>query len=226
MIKTTELMLGNLVEHKNDYVQVINLAYGDLMIRHNGIGVSVIESDINPIPLTEGIFKRLKVHCYGYKYVHEFQISMRNLDITPLLSPRYTTHDGVEVWEGDEVWYTFIHPKNSDTPQKWVVSVDMCNTRYLYFNFKEKAQSYIDSQTRKPIFTTEDGVDVFEGDGYWYVNKDGSKFFDGLDKVGFICANFSGRSGDVLHFSTEQLAQAYLNKVWAEKEYNDLISKK
>jgi hypothetical protein len=222
MIKTTELMLGNLVEHDGKYhvVEGIGKSYIDVS---KG---SIMSDFINPIPLTETVRKRLGLYHTSYKNVHSLQIAnyIDPIDITPLLSPRYTTHDGVEVWEGDEVWYTFIHPKNSDTPQKWVVGVDMCNTRYLYFNFKEKAQSYIDSKTRKPIFTTEDGVDVFEGDVYIGVFVNGFNQFGHKGKPFYTsqAPNFKIFN----YFSKYELAQAYLNKVWAEKEYNDLISKK
>lgn len=233
MIKTTELMLGNIIEYKNAYVQVINLAYGDLMIRHNGVGVAVVESDINPIPLTDGVLKRLgmlgstgdfnadEYSNRGFEYVHKLQIEfyLNPIDITPLLSPRYTTHDGVEVWEGDEVWcFEYL---------KGVIAVKCDSTidPKLHFSTQQACQSYIDSATRKPIFTTEDGVDVFDGDEYWVCTKCGYDYDETKSAIGRITSSEKYESfTSLVYFSTPELAQAYLNKVWAEKEYNDLLN--
>lgn len=93
---------------------------------------------------------------------------------------------------------------------------------YIFFSTLDACLSYNDSLTRKPIFTTEDGVDVFEGDKYWYCNKLGR----GLAYSENAKGNLLNEGNGNIRFSTQQLAQAYLNKVWAENEYNDLISKK
>lgn len=229
MIKTTELMLGNIIEYKNAYVQVINLAYGDLMIRHNGVRVAVVESDINPIPLTESVLKRLGIESIGFESIHQLQNHRTNnqrkpIDITPLLAPRYTTHDGVEVWEEDLVWRCKIeNPTNL-----WKHAINKNSPSDCYsFSTQQACQSYIDKVTRKPIFTTKDGVDVFEGDEYWYCYKSGFDVMGNKDSVTYVKVYSNWRPiDDCIRFSTEQLAQAYLNKVWAEKEYNDLINKK
>jgi len=239
MIKTTELMIGNIIELNDKYVIVDSIS-------QNRIGYRTVEGKyndtdsnyINPIPLTEVLIKRLGINKNTlHKTVHGFQnystvSKFSPLDITPLLSPRYITHDGVEVWEGDKVWYCYISGTRSknetDSPNSTVAHEGIpTNKNYYYFSTQQACQSYIDSVTRKPIFTTEDGVEMFEGDKYWYCYKSGFNKMGNKDDVTGVNAYNTWRSiDDNIRFSTHELAQAYLNKVWAEKEYNDLISKK
>lgn len=239
MIKTSELMLGNLVEYKQQYglIMKIDTRYVDILVdkyEHSEVSYR----DINPIELTDDVLNRMNgniSHFENFRYLHIWQNArtINNpesgaLDITPLLAPRYTTHDGVEVWEGDEVWYTFTNPSSGATPQRFIAGVDVCNNRYVFFSTQQACQSYIDSVTRKPIFTTEDGVDVFEGDRFWFTIRSG---FRGKEKY-YVITNTCGvelankHNYDYIIFSTYGLAQAYLNKVWAEKEYQSLLNAK
>lgn len=224
MIKTTELMLGNIIEHDGKYYVVEGIGREHITISVGKVACELI----NPIPLTEGVLKRLGEDLtIGYKSVHEFQVARYKnpLNITPLLSPRYTTHDGVEVWEGDDVWYVEKQAEIGFKPHisKGERRFDSC----AYFSTQQACQSYIDSLTRKPVFTTEDGVDVFEGDSYVAVKKSG--YYINGDKstpYTYKCAINDRKMDCSMYFSTQQLAQAYLNKVSAEKEYNDLMGKK
>lgn len=241
MIKTTELMLGNLIEHDGKYHVVEGIGKA-----HISVSVGNISSDyINPIPLTDGVLKRLemlglndfnadKYPNHDIDYVHKLQIHfyLNPIDITPLLSPRYTTHDNVEVWEGDEVWLVWengIRPYDNkiDKPTK-SNDPSQLNEGALMFSSEQACQSYIDSLTRKPIFTTEDGVDVFEGDSYWYV-RDCGYLIDGKTKssasLGNAYKSYQPIEG-LKDFSSPIIAQAYLNKVWAEAEYQSLLNTK
>jgi hypothetical protein len=230
MINTKELMLGNLVEVYNTFREVKVIEEISVKLKIDNKIAFCLSSEINPIPLTEGIIKKLRIDAnlkefiaYGIDSVHKLQnhYSLNPIDITPLLSPRYTTHDGVEVWEGDEVYYYSLTEKRID------ITYIHSNLNIPFFSTLQSCQSYIDSLTCKPIFTTEDGVGIFEGDTYYYCRKSG---FWGKLKA-FVSRNDIAKSYSEIddgysYFSTHELAQAYLNKVWAEKEYNDLISKK
>ena len=234
MIKTTELMLGNLVEFAKEYCKVVKIGeeYVDLYYNKDGNTYTNTHCcNINPIPLTDGVLKRLGYKGSTRESVHEFQNwdtinNKSTIDITPLLSPRYTTHDGVEVWDGDLVYYTIIN--SYINPQQTIVSKsNMDKIGYIFFSTLNACQSYIDKVTRKPVFTTEDGVDVFEGDLYVAVKKSG--YYVNGDKstpYTYKCAINDRKMDCSMYFSTQQLAQAYLNKVSAEKEYNDLMGKK
>ena len=235
MIKTTELMLGNLIEHDGKYHVVESIGKA-----HIQVSVGSISSDyINPIPLTEGVQKRLGYGGLLVSTVHGFQNwhtinGGGTVDITPLLSPRYTTHDGVEVWEGDGTWACYkngiekfsgekdkptlvhdIHKKNESTHEN-----------VLFFSTQQACQSYIDSVTRKPIFTTEDGVDVFEGDKYWYCGRKGVV---GVSEL--VVDSSYEKFPNLIEFSTKELAEKYTNSKRlksqadeAEKEYQDLLN--
>lgn len=235
MIKTTELMLGNIVEHEGKYVQVIALYYGDLKVRINGVSKSVLETQINPIPLTESVLKRLGMALAEESSVHELQNSkvvsgLQAIDVTPLLAPRYTTHDNVEVWEGDEVWKAW---KDGITPYDGKIdkptyskNLKELDEDELMFSTQQACQAYIDSVTRKPIFTTEDGVDIYEGDRYWFCRTTGYNESELSCPMSNVCNKSNEHHDFYTYFSTHQLSQAYLNKVWAEKEFNDLLNAK
>ena len=58
-----------------------------------------------------------------------------------------------------------------------ITKIEFCDAGYLRFkgeSFSGKNSFYIGIDDlvkyKKPLFTTEDGVDIFEGDNYWYVN--------------------------------------------------------
>lgn len=87
-------------------------------------------------------------------------------------TPLYTTYDGVDRFEyQEEHWvindvYQYalkvcsLHLEGSLTePSRWKI-----------FSSEEKALEYVESVRPKPLFTTEDGKDIFEGDTYWCVN--------------------------------------------------------
>lgn len=87
-----------------------------------------------------------------------------------LIKPLYTTYDGVERFEfsgehwvinDDYAYYLFtcnLHLKYLD------------NRTWKLFSTEEKALEYLESIKPKPLFTTEDGKDIFEGHTYWCVN--------------------------------------------------------
>ena len=58
---------------------------------------------------------------------------------------------------------------------------------------------------KDPILTTEDGVDIYEGDSYWYIPKGTTEIVE-IDSS-IIGEDFAG--GD-LDFSTEELAREHV----------------
>lgn len=80
----------------------------------------------------------------------------------------------------------------------------------------------------KPILTTHDGVEVFDKSAVVYIcYEDATNSFDGNIKDNpfrwVVSDSMAVSSKPTLFFSTRELAQAYLNKVWAENEYNNLL---
>ena len=61
---------------------------------------------------------------------------------------------------------------------------------------------------KQPLFTTEDGVDIFEGDEYWSVNKQDLFLKDAVAKNSINVCNFT--NGLYLLFSTKEKAEEYI----------------
>ena len=126
--------------------------------------------------------------------------------LKPVKKPLFTTFDNVDIFEGDELHSVhkislvlncgdyFLGTCHKDfTP----------NNNYIYFSTKQAAQDYINS--KKVLFTTEDGVDIFKGDKVSYVN-----FLDTIMRD-VTCTEKSAKHDLFKWFSTEQAAQDYIN---------------
>lgn len=64
----------------------------------------------------------------------------------------------------------------------------------------------IKEEKRKPLFITEDGVEIFENEGYWIVSKDHEEFisyFNTVPSVKFL-------KKDTKRFSTKQAAEEWI----------------
>jgi len=80
--------------------------------------------------------------------------------ISKIQQPLLITENGIQIFKGDECWAI------DKTDLDHLGKVDFRNNHpydyALYFSNEKKAQQYI--KENKPLFTTEDGVDIFEGD--------------------------------------------------------------
>jgi uncharacterized protein YbdZ (MbtH family) len=150
--------------------------------------------------------------------------------------PIFVTEDGVEVFDKDaivfSVYKTGVCPfdETKDNPTSEVVSkllLEQCD-QLMLFSTRELAQSYINQKWAElhpePIFVTEDGVKMFEGMDFYFVEASG--YYSGSKKSTIKhskCYKDTKKNKEYKDFSTEQLAQAYLNKVWVDAEYNKLL---
>lgn len=75
------------------------------------------------------------------------------------------------------------------------------------------------SKQRKPIFTTEDGVDIFDGDGYFIVNK---LYFTIAER--FAYPELVVEPHRHAHYSTREAAQAYVDRNEKRFSQEDIIS--
>lgn len=68
---------------------------------------------------------------------------------------------------------------------------------------------YIAVKLKQPLFTTEDGVDIFESDKYYSI---GIKNVNNLFKIAgpYINPQATNPTGDILHFSTKEKAEEYI----------------
>ena len=71
---------------------------------------------------------------------------------------------------------------------------------------------------RKPIFISEDGVEIFERDKYWIVKKDWSDFYS------WVCSNSHKMIENNIYFSTKEKAEEYINLNKPKYSEKDMLS--
>ena len=150
--------------------------------------------------------------------------------------PFLRTHDGVEVFDKNAlVWVCSVDGMYSDTKNKNVparfkakMALSIMNDYMCVFSTESACSEYINQKWAElhpePIFVTEDGVKMFEGMDFYFVEASG--YYSGSKKSTIKhskCYKDTKKNKEYKDFSTEQLAQAYLNKVWSKNEYNNLL---
>lgn len=160
--------------------------------------------------LLENIYIPNNMNCEG-----KYQFYIVKEDCIPATKEEYeaqeglfVTNDGVEIHKGDNYWWI---NKRSDNHSPIGVKAygkkeeySKCKDDYYLFSTEQAAKDFIKS-LRKPLFTTEDGVDIFEGDSYWYVT---TNFF--IDFMGRALKG-SGEQTTIKYFSTKEKAKKYLD---------------
>ena len=248
MIKTQELMLGNLVECDGKYCTIETISRDYVIVKYNEDLCHASPTDINPIELTDEIKRKLVDGGGCFYYLHNRQnwhtvFGYKTLDITPLLKPKpiLTTHDKAEINDNQEmIWIAYqdatnlYDPKFKDAPCQKRVStflMEQYSKPVLVFSTLDACINYINTKWAElhpePIFVTEDGVNKFKGDFFWYCRKSGY-YANGVKSEIKIANAYEGyKCGEEAKvFSNPAITQAYLNKVWAETEYNNLLKTK
>lgn len=140
-------------------------------------------------------------------------------------SPIYTTTDGVDIFEGDRLTL-FIALKDLHIPTYEKASkVDIYNgfseldaetaDRYLTFTSAENRDRYIKENQRKPIFTSADGKEIFQGDAIYHFYKP----FEYTMHKSIVRRNTI--YGDVI-FYTEEKAKEYIDNNKPKYSLNDI----
>lgn len=93
----------------------------------------------------------------------------RLLLLEKVKQPIFLTHDGKDIFEGDEVYWV---KKDSFAYDSFYAMPGMkfFSDLNAYFLTREQAEDYI--KRNKVLFTTEDGVSIKKGDTYYFVNTD------------------------------------------------------
>ena len=111
----------------------------------------------------------------------------------------FITEDGVEIRYGNTVWWVtgnnVIHNVN-----RWTGG-NQCYESNKYFSTKQAAEDYVEKN--KGLFTTDDGVEVREGDMIYVTNIEGSY------KTSFYIDEWRPQC-DRKSFSTEQALDKYI----------------
>ncbi|AGO48898.1 hypothetical protein N356_gp008 [Cellulophaga phage phi14:2] len=79
--------------------------------------------------------------------------------------------DGEVFTVGDRICFKYYNGNVSSILHK----IEIKESEIVYTTDYGKRTQFLNvKHVEKPLFTTEDGIDIFEGDGYWYV-QDGSE---------------------------------------------------
>lgn len=125
----------------------------------------------------------------------------------------FTTEDSVDIYKGDIYWFVNIRVL---TLSRHRADGQYLAEDVLRFSTKQKAEEYIAKS--KPILTTEDGVDIFEGDDSWHVDN-----YFGIGK-GYLKENEFNPLIKYKHFSTEKAAKDWIKMNKPKYSMNDLIN--
>ncbi len=84
---------------------------------------------------------------------------------------------------------------------------------------QQEVEQYFPNEFRKPLFVTEDGVDIFKGDRWWFIYMDNIGFGK-LPLTPYIDnSNYDPSYGErIKRFSTKEKAQEYLDSLKPKKE--------
>lgn len=133
----------------------------------------------------------------------------------------FTTEDGVEMFEGG-VYYVPQRKNNKYDGFISIIAVSgmSCNNETKRFASKQKALEFIEDFNKESILTTEDNEDIFEGDDYYYINK------EKLDIVYVESADkrFDSKKEDLLDFKYKESAEEWILLNKPLLSLNDLLS--
>lgn len=130
-------------------------------------------------------------------------------------TPLFTTEDGVRIFKGDTYWCV------NTAPHLWSVFEQTANERTQLnktvkaFTTEVAAREYV--RKNKPLFITEDGVKIFEGGDYHYVDTD---FSITKMKALYGCGQYTERK----YFFTFTEAQKYVNRTQPRLSIEDCLN--
>lgn len=133
--------------------------------------------------------------------------------LSKVKSPIYTTTDGVDIKEGSCL---VLYLVNKELNTLYTVEINSFSkedakiaSRYLTFTSEENRDKYIKKNTRKPIFVSADGKEIFEGDEYYYIHKHSFHMDKAKCHEPFIKSDL--QSGNGVYFHSKELAQEYID---------------
>lgn len=128
-------------------------------------------------------------------------------------SPIYTTTDGVDIKEGSHLVLYLVNKELNTLLQNVAVINNFSKedaevaSRYLTFTSEENRDKYIKENTKKPVFVSEDGVELFEEPEYVYSVL--TKGLWPMERNYFY--NHKYKSPEWKHFVTKEARQEYID---------------
>ena len=137
-------------------------------------------------------------------------IEIAHLPICYPTKPHMISEDGIPLYD-DISTFHYIIKTSEDNWQLSYISSELtmhkgvCNPNLLFFSTIEAAKKYIKQRKSKPLFTTEDGVPIYEDNIVYMVEKD-------TFVISSRC-NANGQSTFYYwYFSTKEKAEEYIIK--------------
>jgi hypothetical protein len=170
----------------------------------------------------EGVVVSFSITIYGEKLLvgfKSFHFSCNILDLTPIKQPLFTTYDGVDIYEYTNRGFVWV----IDNKFEYVLPVRDVNVRgslttpetYKVFSTKESAEKWIKENTKKPLFISEDGIEIFEGDETYAV-----RLWDfGVSEKKI----YYGASLNLKYFAEKERAEEYILMNKPLLSVNDII---
>lgn len=139
---------------------------GDELVLENGEKHKIVGFDANEQWV--GGIRMLIEETYGFSR----GVTLYYATKLPTPKPLFTTEDGVEVHSGENCWVVRPQVQGGYKLIRWH---EVCESGMQYgeryFSQQKAAQEWIEAQTPKPLFRTEDGVDIYEGDECYICKK-------------------------------------------------------
>jgi hypothetical protein len=133
-------------------------------------------------------------------------------------APLFTTFDGEDIYEYTNRGFVWV----IDNKFEYMLPVRDVNVKgslttpetYKVFSTKESAEKWVKENTKKPLFTTYDGVDIFEKDETYAVGLD----FNVSEKKYFL-----GTYPNAKYFAEKERAEEYILMNKPLLSINDII---
>ena len=144
------------------------------------------------------------LHPYPYIGFKTFSTKQKTEEYIAKNKMLFITEDGIPIYVGDEYWlYNELTFNLIKGCAKWSSPTEYSHMKTIYFSTKQAAENYI--ARNKVVFVTEDGVNVYSGDTFYFVD-----YYFEIGRGKAISGTFSKLS-DYKEFSTKEKAQEYIN---------------
>lgn len=207
-------------QNKNSYNddRLIELGFIIISVK-NHIGIEYKIGDKFKSPLSENKFKiagfTIKNDIMYVCTECNYKFNINDLDniilSNEVKSPIYTTTDGVDIKEGSHL---VLYLVNKELNTLYSVEINGFSkedakiaSRYLTFTSEENRDKYIKENSKKPIFVSADGVELFEEPEYVYSVL--TKGLWPMERNYFY--NHKYKSPEWKHFVTKEARQEYID---------------
>jgi hypothetical protein len=210
--------VGDIVQVRGDKVGVI-----EAFIRSGKYDTILCQLRYSP-KIVENVYLA-DIQHYNKDYTILSYGNSESLDKYEIKSVR-RNYDGVVFTVGDKINFNNIGSATLEAIQFEVAPSDKGTGRLCFVAGQDRSTSLGKwwniselKHVKKPLFTTEDSKDIFEGDKYWWVNINGDWKVWGPVVTGMMSSKTKG----IPHFSTKEAAEEYIIMNKPCLSINDII---